>query len=241
MRKAFINIYFYTSLLIGCSLTVSGQQQEEIKQIIQQINAHYEKTPDFRTKVNYLLYKDHTSTEIVEADSAEIVRYKGISWYKMGDIETLSDGQFDLMVHHEDKTIVISDYRGTAQSQLPHGMLDSLLAICTHFEQSVYGTVGCIYLGFDRSESTGVSICYNSADFSLHSLTTYYRHERKLSDQSDEVLIKPRLEIRYSYTDTSPKVEMSKIKHTWFVRRSGQNFQPTQLYKSYQIFNQIMK
>lgn len=240
MRKfSKITLLFYC--LVFCPVYVSGQNRDTVKQVIDRINGYYEKTPNFRTSVTYTLYKDHASNEIVDVDSAEMVRYNGITWLRMGKVETVSDGVYDLMVHHEDKTIVIANNNKGVAPPIPHGALDSLLASCNYFNQDTYGDVGCFYLGFEQNEAKGISICYHLADHSLFSLTTYYQNEQKISDEQGTHLIKPRLEIRYIKTDTTFRIDTSKIKHNWFVRQAGNTFKPTDRFKGYQIFNQIIK
>jgi hypothetical protein len=217
-----------------------GQDIATAKGIIEKINNYYGKTPNFKTEVGYNLYKDHTSDETIERDTAVIVRFSGSTWFKMGAIETISDGKYDLMINHDDKVIVLSNYKDADAVKLPHLALDSLLKQCDQFKTDNYGAVGCLYLNFATSEAKGISICYNTADFSLYSLTTYYRNERKFDENPNARTYIPRLEIRYLKTDTSPKIETQRIKHTWFVKQSGKSFKATEKFKGYQIFNQII-
>ena len=55
--------------------------------IIRQINAFYEGQSTWQINVAYHLYKDHASNEIVESDSAMVVRQREASWFKMGDVD----------------------------------------------------------------------------------------------------------------------------------------------------------
>lgn len=235
----FITFTLYTVLL--SSATVRGQDMQVPQKVIGKINAHYAPLISFRTDVAYNLYQDHTSNILVESDSAQIVRYKNTTWFKMGRIETLSDDKYDLMIHQEDKAIVVSNPSKEKRDKLPHLGLDSLLAQCSHFKLDTFGGVGCLYLGFAASEATGISICYRLLDYGLYSLTTYYRNERKVGETGSEMSIKPRLEIMYLRTDTTPKLDAARMNHNWFIKVSGKEINPTARFKHYQIFNQIIE
>lgn len=231
-------IWFFLTAFV---LPIHGQDKAAAKHIIEKINAFYAQMPEFQNEVAYNLYKDHTTKEVVESDTAIMLKSNGSSWFRMGDIETLSDGKYDIMVHHADKVIVVSKYSATATNPLMHLSLDTLLSACSHFETDLFGSVGCLYLGFAGSEATGISICYNQSDYSLYSLTTYYRNERKLNEENNAPLIRPRLEIRYLRTSQPSPVNRQKTQSSWFIRKVGADFKPTEKYKSYQIINQVIE
>jgi hypothetical protein len=221
--------------------TVSAQDRAEVKRIIENINAFYAKTPDFQNEVVYNLYKNHTGEDVVESEHAVALKSRQSSWFQMGDIETLSDDQYDIMVHHTDKVIVVANHKQAAVNPLMHLYLDTLLSMCSHFELGTYGQVGCMYLAFDASEATGISICYHLSDYSLYSLTTYYRSERKMNNEPDAPMIRPRLEIKYEKTLQHPIVNPKKMQSAWFVRKVGDQFKTTEKYKDYRVINQVIE
>ncbi len=237
-----VNLIFIIILSFVLPNNILGQDKTTAKAIIEHINAYYANESSMRTTVQYLLYKDHTSNEIIEQDSAILIRKDGASLFKMGEIETLSDGQLDIMVHHTDKVIVLSKYSKKYANPLMQFSLDSLLLLCNNFETATYGNISCLFLGFAGSEATGLSICYNPSDFSLFALTIYYRYERKIKEEEGNAqMVKPRLEMRYTGVSKNAATDSRKMKSSWFVRPNGRAFKATERYKNYQVINQIIE
>lgn len=219
-----------------------AQSMSETAEIIKKINAVYQGMNTFQYEVAYKLYKDHSSEQIIEYDSATITRSEKATHFKMRNIETFSDGKYDVMVNHEDRVIIVSKYSAMMANPLSHLSLDSILSICNYIQSANYGDVNCIYMGFAGSEANGISVCYNKNTFNLFALVIYYRDERRL-DESDinSVLIKPRLEMRYLRSTTNPDTDIRKMKSSWYFRCNNNKLTPTDRFKSYQLINQIIE
>jgi hypothetical protein len=235
------SIYLIAVLYLVFLPSLFCQDMAEPKIIIGKINEHYSGATKFRTKVLYHLYKDHVSNELIETDSAVILRSDAAILFKMGNIETLSDGQYDLLIDHTDKVVVVDNGGANPNVNRMIPSLDSLLTRCSHYQSSAFGSIGCLYLGLIEGEAKGVSICYHLSDNSLYSLTTYYRNERKIGEGDDGISVTPRLEIRYVQTDRSPQIDVRKMQYSWYCRKSGKAFKPSENYRNYKIINQIIE
>ncbi len=235
-------------LLLFCVLfSMSGNAvntpAEKAKADFKKVNDLYSSTTSYSLDIQYSVYDSHTGGNLVEQKSGKYIKYQGMSYSKVLEIETVVNPKRTVVVNHEDKFIVITDTRKMSLSPLQTNV-DSLLKWCSSIQVQDLGTTERHYtLNFtddDQMEFSKIELHINLSNYSIKKMVLCYNQEMPLN-QNDyyEKEKKPRLEIVYKTFVASPPVNVALFAEDTYVTQENNAYKGKGKTITYEVINQL--
>ena len=193
----------------------------------------------FQVKLQYDWFASYGSTEPIESQTGEIAM-KGISYFQqMGATETLFTEAYSVLVHHEEKLVMIQPAIARPDpSQLPD--LDSALSMCEEVIFEPYDEEYLSYTFYFRegeSQYERFTVIYSKADFLLQKLIFYLPAGAvQMEGITDEP---PRYEVTYTKTSLNPTFSPNAFSERRYLAKRGDEFVLNSAYKMYRLANYL--
>lgn len=232
-----------------CQAAAFGQSLEEARRIVQKINAAYRNAPDMEARVEYRMFRSHTTEELLEKKEAVMQQHGKAYHLAFGaEMESFSDGKLDVMVHHEDRVLVVAPHSENVFNPFYGVGLDTLLGLCRQIQVRNYGPTSCLDLSLDFEEAEALAICFDEKTSLLRKMVVYFRTPQSLDDEDPEqpeatptnAADRPRLEIHYLETDTAPKFSAADFELAHFILKKNVGYVPATRFSGFRLIDQTM-
>lgn len=223
---------FFVGLIICVQCIAQNAKEDFLK-----INKAY-LNRSLSMKVHYEVFKKWEDNVPLEKEEGEI-KTNGIYKYtKTGNIETVQNKDYYVIVDHEDKQISLLGTMGQEpkpDERLIMINLDSAIQSCTQVEFHKENKQQNSYtLVFPISEYQKVKIIFNKNTFLIEKMILHYREAEEYDDDSK---FPPRLEITYYDIDTNPTFAEDTFTSNRFLKKENKKYYCRDEYKGYKLTN----
>lgn len=207
----------------------------------EKINAAYSKYPDMSMELTYNLHANFTTSSVSAVEKAVSKRSGKKIWYKIAEVETLTNERYKIVADHEDKFVLIEPASANQMDFLMAFSLDTLLRLCKEVSllSGDPGSKGYKML-IDLPEIERLDVYFDTGNFLIRKLILYYR-QPQVVDYDDEKAVKqkPRMEILCRYTNLQAEFSSNTFSEEKYVRRQGGKFQLAPAYKDYLLLDNV--
>lgn len=236
MKKVIpIGIFF----LLLAALHVQAQNAVED---FQHINLAYQNHTRLRMEVEYKVYKNASTQEPLQVELGELLRMDGNSYHKIGKVETIATPDYQLVIDHNNKILVLAN--GAKAATMPGNemaeQLSKILAYCENVQfEELNKQLGRYDLHLPAGEYSRIEVEFDRKNFLIHRMVLYYREAQELQDEEDSVAEKPRVEMHYRNINTKASIPRHRFSYAPFLSKENQEYHLKKEYQQYQFVNQL--
>ena len=230
---------FIFSMAILLLIAANGQSQIA-KEDFAAINKAYVTNSHLSMKVKYELYKNKTVNEVFQVETGEIKRNGNNKNTRIGNMETIENEKYRLIVDHEDKNISllgIITLPGVAvqKEDLYLVNLEKMLAVCSKVEFKEENNDQNSYrLQLPMEEYDEIKITYNKKTFFIEKMILYYQEAQNLEERGG-LKEPPRMEISYYDFNMDPRFTEADFTYHRFLEKRNGKLMGTTAYKTYTV------
>jgi hypothetical protein len=221
-------------------MSVNGNSQTA-KEDFAKINNAYVNNSQLSMKVKYELYKNNLAKEVFQVETGEIKRNGNNKYTKIGNIETIENDKYRVIVDHDDKnisllsTITVAD-ETPKKEELYLVNLEKMLAICSKVEFKEENKVQNSYLlMLPNEEYSEIKIIVNKKTFFIEKMILYYSKEQNIEDKEDGSKEPPRMEISYYDFNLKPQYTDADFTYYKFLEKRNGKLLATPAFKTYTV------
>jgi hypothetical protein len=234
---------FYYILVLIALFSKKGFSQVA-KDDFARINKTYADNMQLSMKIRYDVYKNKSTATPLQAETGEIKRNEAAKYTRIGNIETIENENYKLIVDNEDKNISVLG--GTIEEKKPGGNdgtylvnLENLLSICSKLEfQKISEAQNCYSIVIPAEEYSEIKVFYNSKTFFIEKMIFYYNEIQNLEGQEKSIKEAPRMEISYYDVKLKPDFGSTPFTYDNFLEKRKGQFVGKGSYKEYRINEQ---
>jgi hypothetical protein len=213
---------------------------QDAKSDIEKINKAYLKDK-YTLYLEYKAYENHSTDVPLQVENC-IVRKNGEQlYYKLGSIESIQQSNYSIVTDHEEKIIALlpRKYDLKRDNILPI-QLDSVLKQCKKIEfQKVSADVSAYTFEFLYSQFAFVRVEFSPRTYQINKMLLFYEEPENLTEEEGAVHQPPRLEIVYKKFDSNPTFTADQFTYKTFLVKTGDDYKPKEVYKDYEVVNQM--
>ncbi len=205
-----------------------------------QIGKAYEKYPNLSFEMEYQLFQNFSTKEVMDIEIASIHKKGNWVTFKMGDTERLSNEKMSLFIDHDSKIMMLDESRFALKDQLFPMDAKTTLSLCNSI--SVYDInekQRVIEMEVPLNDVSKIRMTYDSKNYLLERITIFYRQTQiwENEDGSKTTPEQPRLEVNYINVELNPKFKKGHFDFNRFCTLKKNRWTPNGKWKDYRFNN----
>lgn len=233
-------IHFITILVLAL---LSNGYAQVAKDDFARINKVYAENSRISVKMTYEVFRNRTATTALNSEKGEMKKKEGVSYSRIGPIETITNKEYKLIVDHEDKNISVlgmQEGQKTEGKELYPVDLEKLITLCDKVEfkkisdQQASYTLTIPGTGYDE-----VKMIYNTSTFLIEKMILYSGEKQNLEDTEGGLKEAPRMEISYSEYKTDPDFKNTPFTYGSFLEKRNGKLVAKPVYQTYTVHEQL--
>jgi len=229
----------YLLTLIFLFLSLERINAQDFATDMKHINAVYEQIKEIDLKISYLLYPSHTSTRPIVQDQFELKQKGSLQLSRRGEIESLINDQYLIMVDHEDKSISVQASIKAESPFLSYPIpIDSMLDLYDSIHYKVQGaglSTYSLYISDFMYEK--VELFFYPHKHLIQKVVFYGAEKEEFGIDSPPG--KPRYEIIYTKSILTPQFSSKTFSSTQFIEEREGKVYCASRFKQYQLINYL--
>lgn len=187
---------------------------------------------------SYQLFSSESATKPEEENFVTLYKQGESQYMKQSGFETIMSDEFNFMVDHEAKEVMITNgpiHVGSQQLDNLHQKIEGLIKHCGDTSISKKGNVGTILLVCEASTFGKIEVNYSLKDYHIKSLTLYMRKNDLMIEG-----VLPRIVINYTQVKKGAVLPPNIFEYSSFIERNTEGklvLKPT--YKNYTFSNYL--
>lgn len=215
-----------TLLLVVCFINASFAQ--DVKDELIKINEAFTNSRSLYVEVTYNVF-EKGSPQALETENSIFYKTNNLSYYKLKDVETVTEDSLQVIVDHAKKVIMLMPKATSVANSAPMSQtIEAALKKCTKVNRlNMKGSKG-FELFIDGEEYDRISFSYNSKTYQLFDISFYYK-KLMLKDGEKENI---RMKMGYRYPKEN---KMNDLTLHSFVNKSTGSYAVNDRFKAYQL------
>jgi hypothetical protein len=220
----------------------SKNKQAEID--LAKVRTAYDRTANIAMDVEYKLYANHTTTDVLEVHKGFYCK-QGVSnlYMELYGTLTIQNKEYIFVKDDSSKIVLLAKNKAVISKSPTPADFQKLLTVCnTVTAMPTVGNVKGYKLAFPTNElveMNAIDIYFDTTNFFATKVVLFYNASLEINPENGvRKYIKPRLEVNYLNINTAPDFKKDQFIFDKYLKKNAKTWQIQNAYSEYELMDQ---